>query len=79
MQINIVNIASFYQNAEELVSHIKSYKPGFIIVDWCFATNGGRNFIPVKSTVTLTKVYILHIFCKRGPIYSAQIKVKYYF
>ena len=44
MKFNVLNVAHFYQNANGLVKYLNAYKPTFLIIDWCFGTNGDLAF-----------------------------------
>ena len=40
MKFNVVHVAQFYQDADALVEHLRQYDPTFLIINWCFASNG---------------------------------------
>ena len=79
MNFNVLNVAHFHQNVDRLIEYLKTYEPTFVIIDWCFATNGDL-VLALRARGFFSKVFLefdlRNIFkCQSAMLSNVQVDV----
>ena len=56
MKFHVLNLKHFHDNTEGLLSHVNSYKPNGIVLDWCYSQDGD------VANLLLTSGILLRLF-----------------